>query len=77
MGQSNKLIAFSDLLKSSPKMAKHIGVIIGGNGKSGFSVAVARCASTVDRAPVIARIAGSRGAVPKFATCTPGAEQTG
>lgn len=68
-GQSNKLIAFSDLLENwrLPRKMWLMSAMIsstGGNGKVGLSVAVADAHPLlIPRADYVTRIAGGRGAV--------------
>ena len=75
-GQSNKLIAFSDLLE---KLAIAPENRLAGNGKSGFKRRRGRCASTVDPARRLrdAHCWRSWRSARSLRLITPGAGQTG
>lgn len=83
-GQSNKLIAFSDLLENwrLPRKMWLMSAMIsstGGNGKSGFKRRRGRCASTVDPARRLrdAHCWRSWRSARSLRLITPGAGQTG
>lgn len=84
-GQSNKLIAFSDLLEKlaiAPENVAYVGddlIDFTGNGKSGFKRRRTRCASTVDPARRLrnAHCWRSWRSARSLRLITPGAGQTG
>ena len=77
-GQSNKLIAFSDLLEKLAIAPENVAYV-GGNGKSGFKRRRGRCASTVDPARRLrnAHCWRSWRSARSLRLITPGAGQTG
>ena len=76
-GQSNKLIAFSDLLEKLAIAPENVAYV--GNGKSGFKRRRGRCASTVDPARRLrdAHCWRSWRSARSLRLITPGAGQTG
>ena len=77
-GQSNKLIAFSDLLEKLAIAPENVARLAG-NGKSGFKRRRGRCASTVDPARRLrdAHCWRSWRSARSLRLITPGAGQTG